>query len=495
MKSSRGKFVFIFFLLQSYLLASVELVAPKSFMQGESVQFKIVASGDDVKMPNLKAIENFTVQILGRSVQTHIINGEKSSKIEQTYMFKPDRTVTLPSFGVKIDGKELQTKPQKIQMQKVQKTISDLFDFELQVDKKEVFVGEMIRLDLIFRYKKDINVIDLQFQAPVFDGFWVKKIKGDIPVSNMDSRYHYQGLQYLLFPQKKGDLEIGPLSIKVVTMDSNSANSFFLSGVADKKSVYSNSITIKAKSTPNDVALVGKFQIEAQVDKNEVSQGEAVSFKLKIKGEGNMDDISDIKLDIPQTTIYDNPAKKQFEYKDGKYQGEYSKVFSIVSAQNFTIPPITLEYFDPSTNKLHTIKTKQYSIKVKAPKSADNTPTLQIQKDTQSEQALVSKDDRLLYFFYGLLTMALVVLFVYIVKKVLSMKKDQVQKEKPFLKKLSTAKSKNEILKLVAVYINIDKDLDKIIYQFEQAEDTKELKQLQKQLLLQIKQMGKKGIL
>ncbi len=494
MKQTLGKIVFFIFLSQTILLATVQLKAPQSFTQGDSVQFGIVAKGSDVKMPNITTIENYTVQTLGRSVQTHIVNGKKSSTLEQTYMFKPDKSITIPPFEVRVDGKVMRTKSQTVQMEKVEKTISNLFDFELKVDKKEVFVGEMVKLDLLFRYRKDINVVDLQFQPPIFDGFWVKQIKQNLPIKDADPNYHYQGLQYLLFPQKQGVLDIGPLSIQVVTMDSNSANSFFLTGAANKRSVYSNSITLDVKKTPNDLALVGKFEIEGGVDKTEVSQGEAVSFKVKIKGEGNMDDIPNIKLDIPEATIYENPADQNFEYKGKKYQGEYTKAFSILSSKSFTIPPVVIEYFDPTTNKTHTIKTQKYTINVKSP-TTSNTPTLQIENKTDQKTSSTSKEDKLLYFLLGVVSIVVVLFLFIVIQKLFTMKKSKKQKELPLYKKLANANSKNEILKIVAVYINIDKDFDKIIYEFEQTEDTKVLKHLQKQMLQQIKQMNKKGIL
>ena len=51
--------------------------------------------------------------------------------------------------------------------------------------------------------------------------------------------------------------------------------------------------------------------------------------------------------------------KKEYNIKGNIYGGKYSKIYSIVGKENFTIPSIAVKYFDKKTATVKTIKTKK----------------------------------------------------------------------------------------------------------------------------------------
>jgi len=173
MKLNLGK-IFLLLIFPIITFAQVTLSAPNSFFQGDSVEFSLSVSGKDIKMPDIKDIDGFIVQSLGTSTQTNIINGVRSDKLIKNYTFRPTKDITIPSFEITVDGKIEKTQPQKISMQKVEKTVSADYDLTIQVDKKEVYVGESIHLTLLFKYKKDLNIIGLEFEKPKFESFGLK---------------------------------------------------------------------------------------------------------------------------------------------------------------------------------------------------------------------------------------------------------------------------------------------------------------------------------
>jgi hypothetical protein len=501
MQHSLGKIVFLSLFLAISLFAKVSLEVPRSFVQGDYVKFKIVASGAQIEFPNISKIEDYPVQALGKSIQTNIINGKVSKQIMQSFTFKPEKDVMIPSFEIKIDGSIEKTEPKKLIMAKVSKTVSDLFDFSLQVDKTDLYVGEDMVLTVVFKYRKDLNIVDLEFQNPNFDGFWMKQLKDPKLNIQKDPKYHYQTLQFLLFPQKSGKIELGPFKIGVVTLSGGVSRSFFLNGSTDKQAVYSNSVSLDVKDLPNKVRLIGDLSLETSVDKLQVKQGEAISYKIKIKGDGNVDDIPEIKLDIPSATIYENPAKKEFSYKDGKYGGVYTKVFSIVPSHDFTLEPISLKYLDKKSSQVKTLKSKTYDIKV------EDIPVKQVKLETSNEQGtpskLVSKQEtkeidaplntyeKITYFLLGIGT---IVGMILIWKLIQILRTKRIKEEEiPLYKQIHRAKTKNELLQIIAVYINIDKDLDRIIYQIETEQDPKLLQALKKEAIKFLKAKDIKG--
>lgn len=253
--------------------------------------------------------------------------------------------------------------------------------------------------------------------------------------------------------------------------------------------VYSNRIALNVKPLPKGVDLIGKFSIEGSVDKTEVKAGEAISYKLKIQGEGNIDDIREIPLSIADVTIYENPAKKEYKVTDDIYGGEYDKVYSIVASKDFTIPSITLQYFDKATQSIKTLQTKEYFIKVKG----------QVQKEAVLQTASPVKNETItnsitkpqivqnskqeimygLFFILGLVSaFGGVVLY-----KILSIKKQKKIEDTPLIVLVKKANTPDTLLKVIVNYINIDKDLDKIIYQLETCNDMKEFKNIKKEVI------------
>jgi hypothetical protein len=501
MKQSRGK---IFFLLICSLFfpliafAKVSLQAPTSFYQGDSVEFSISASGKDIKIPQIDTIEGFVVQSLGTSTQTNIINGARTDKYIKNYAFKPTKDITIPAFKIEINGKIETTKPFEIKMQKVEKTVSNEYDLTLSIDKKEVFVGEPIHLVLLFKYKKDLNIVGLEFEKPNFENFWTKELKANENLPQ-DTEFNYQKLEYLLFAQKSGTLSISPLKIESVTAQDRYSSSFFVTSPTQRTKIYSNPLQIDVKPLPKDINLVGDFSIEATIDKDSIKQGEAVSYKVTIEGRGNIDDIKEIKLDLKDATVYENPSKIKEDIKEKLYGGTYTKAFSIVPTKSFTIPEISLEFFDKETQKVKTVKTKSFDIAVEMQKvqetklevSKEKTQAIEVQQSNDSVQTTpISQNEKILYFIFGVLVGGSIVVVVY---TFIQRKKGVRKDDTPLMREVKNAKTQEELLKTLVVYIKIDENLDKIIFALESKVEPQEFKKLKKELVEILKSLDIKG--
>ncbi|MEA3513517.1 MAG: BatD family protein [Campylobacterota bacterium] len=478
------------------LVANVKLTAPSSFYSGDDVVFQIKAEGSNVELPNIKDIDGFVVQNAGTSTQTSIINGIRTQSKSKKYAFKPTKDVVIPPIEVKIDGKIYKTKQQNIKKLKVNKTNSPYYDLTISIDKTDVYLAQELRFKLKFKYRKDLQIVDLNFEKPIFENFWVKELQTNQKQKQVGD-YVEQDINYVLFPQKSGELKIEPLRIDVVVLDNRAQNpySFFAQQNTKTIPVYSNEINLNVKELPKGVDLIGDFKISATIDKNSVNQGDGVSYKLEIKGFGNIDDIKEYKLDIPDVTIYENRSKKEYKITNGKYGGTFSKTYSIVSQNDFTIPSIKLNYFNNDTKKVETIKTKEYKIKVNGVKKEKNklqvkdTNHLETKKviETTAEKTKIkvietTDNQKIVFFFIGLVV-GIVIILLYILFK---NKKINQTKETPLLKQIKQTKTTNELLKILSVYIKFDKQLDKIIYSLEINNDI-DFKKIKKEVLKIIK--------
>lgn len=481
--------ILLFLIFNFSLYANITLNAPDFFVKGESYIFEFEAMGSSVKFPTIDKIDGYVVEDLGTSRSLQIINGNYDEKIIKRYRIVPKTDFEIPKFKFIINNKEEESENKKVTEQKVHKTNSDNFDLTLLPSKKDLYVGEDFIVKLIFKYKRGLQITNLGFESPHFENFWYKKI------DNTNKRYEENGyiiqeLEFLLFPQKSGKLEIDPLRVDVQMVESSSNSSFsFFTGVPIVEKVYSNKLEFEVKQLPQNLNLIGDFEINATIDKSEINLGESVTYKLDIQGSGNFDDIEDFKLNIPNATIYDNKPEVKTEYSKDVYKGKYTKNFSIVPNSSLEIPSIQLKYFNKNENRVITKKTPIFNIKVNGQK--EQRVVLQKPKEEKiSEEKImlkaeISTQDKVLFFILGIMSTLLIFGLYFYVK----LQKSKINiKDTPLEKLVKNTKDKNELMKVMVPYLKNDMDLDSLIFECQKSE--KEFKNLKKEILKRLKEIN-----
>ena len=160
---------FLLLIVMLPLSASVEMHAPDHVMEGEALNFQIIARGFNVKIPQIESIEGYSVENIKTSEETIIINTRRANKVTKTYQIFPKKSITIPSFTIEIDHKHEKTKNKKIKLQKITKTISDNFDLQMQLDKTDAYMGEEVVLSVTFAYK---NLEDYSLPEVNFSDFY-----------------------------------------------------------------------------------------------------------------------------------------------------------------------------------------------------------------------------------------------------------------------------------------------------------------------------------
>lgn len=462
--------VLLSILFFSFLFSNVRVLSKNSFLENEQFSFQIEVTGKNIVFPKIDKIKDYIVTQSGSSSQISIINGIRKEKIIKNYSFYAKDSFTLPSFKVLIDNKEYFTKEKIIKKTNVQKTSSNNYNLDISINKKDLLVGEQAILKIVFKYKENLDILDLSLSPISLDGFWYKQVGKT--KQTRKSGFIYQELKFLLFPQKTGKLKISPIKIDMALLDKNRSYSFFQTP-AKKVSIYSNSLTVVSKKTPNNQYLVGQFNISSSIDKKEIKVGESVSFKVKIEGIGNVDDIKDINLNIPNVTVYENEAKKNFNFFNNLYGGTYEKTFSIVSDKNFIIPEIKISYFNKKENKVFSKSTKEIPIKVISIKrSLKNIKKTQLVKNeesvlNQSSETKSIKTSNLEKFSFFILGVFFTSLFFIIFNFYKKRKKEKNDNDLPLVKKIKKTKDCNELLKVLIPFVNKSLELDDIIFSLE----------------------------
>ena len=375
------KFLIFLTIFGVNLFASVDAsVDYNKVTQGDMVTLRIEASGDDIKMPDIKQICGVNVISVARQKSIQMINGNVKKSIIQSYGFEPQKSCVIEPLEVEVDGKKEKTKPIKITVTKyTPSNLKDEFYLSLSSKKDTVYAGESFEVVLTFKQRKDANVVDSKFYPPKLDGFWIKE--QSTPEKSIEGDYIVTRIRYKLSAQRPGTLTIGSSYIKIAQKQYMQDAWGFSMATIRWRSIYSNDIHINVSKPP--VKIVGDFKVSLDVDKTAIHPNEAVTATLTIKGDGNLEDIEPFKPYIDGVSVFDE--KPKIDYKTNIF----TEKITFVTDDDFTIPSFKLRYFNPKTKEIKTVSTEPVDIKVSGAKKEKN---IEVVKSTQNENKEVESN-------------------------------------------------------------------------------------------------------
>ncbi len=481
MKKTLGK-ILIIITFAINLFANVDAtVSAPAIYKGESINFIISADGDKIIFPTIDEIDSNTIEGISSSQSTTVINGNMSRKVSKIYSFFPQKSLTIPSFEVNVDGKTYKTKEIKVAVlkQTVNKKGSN-FIVQINADKKEAYIGESINLTISFKQKLDEHVDKVQLGEPKLENFWVKQVE-NVEKSN-EGEYIVQKIQYILFPQKAGEYTIPSIEADIgkVSRTTRGRGIFddpFFDSFATKlkwQKIFSNQLSLKIKPLPNNLELFGSYQIEASIDKKKVHANKPVNLTIKIKGKGNIDDIKKFDLDIDNAIIYADEPKISSNLVNGIYQGEFTQKIAIIADSNYTIEPISLKYFDKESKEIKTIQTKSIDIEVKSGIKMTSKPSIEVSHDSNIKDfknnietksvALQNKQSYIKYLFL-ILGLLLGIGLSYIFGR---RKKGNLKVEQDIVKSIKKTKTDRALFELLLPYSQKNKVISNALGKLEE---------------------------
>lgn len=397
------------------------------------VTFTLNGSGKNFKAP---AFDDFIV-LSGpnQSQSIQIINGQLSQTVTYSYILQPrsEGKFTIPPASIEIGGKRIQSnsltievlkgtaKPQTRNQQKsiedenLTKQIGQNLFIRATVDKSEVFQGE--QLTVTYKLYTRLNIINSSIsKVPAFTGFWAQDIE-------LDRNQNYtietiDGVQYraipvkktALFPQRSGNLEIDPMEANFVVQvqlkkrtndwfDQFFNDPFFGNVVNKEFTAKSNSIRIRVKPLPENPpatfnGAVGKFDLDAWLDKTETKSNEPVTLKIKITGKGNLKLMEPIKLNFPiDFESYEPKISDNINQKTTTISGSRTFEYLLIPRRqgNYKIPEIKFTYFDIERKSYQTLTFPEMKLVVTKGTDIVGSPIAGL---TKEEIKLIGQDIR-----------------------------------------------------------------------------------------------------
>ncbi|MBQ4277971.1 MAG: BatD family protein [Bacteroidaceae bacterium] len=394
--------------------ATFKASAPTMVEVGERFRVQYSVSSQNVSNFSYPSFDGFDV-IYGPSTSSQsniqIINGKMSQSSSYTYTFtlmaQKTGTYTIPAASIVVDGETLKSQSLKIQVvassgtrqpqgqqgrqrqtervvPQAQGTSISASDLFMTATASRTRVYEQEAVLVTYKVYTLVNLQQLDGKLPTLDGFQIQEI--DLPRNKEFTTENYNGRiyhtvvwsQYVLFPQKSGDLVIPAITYEGVVVQQNRAmdpiEAFFngTGGLIEvKKKITTPQLTIHVTPLPDKPAdfsgAVGQFSISSSLSADKVKANDAITLKLAVKGTGNMKLISAPEIEFPKDfETYDAKVTDNFSLTRSGLTG--TKEFEYLAVPRhggqYTIPAARFVYFDTATQTYKTLTTEPYTINV-----------------------------------------------------------------------------------------------------------------------------------
>jgi hypothetical protein len=439
------KLLIVFMLAGLFAMAdNVEFVmeGPEVVAMGEQFRlgFTLNERGTDLQLPDLSNFDVLMGPSTSQSSSIQIINGKTTQSSSFSYIFvlraKKEGKFTIRPASIKVGGKTYESnslniqvvkgQPQQQQQQSGQQqgggqqqqdeapagNISkDNLFVRVAVDKSNVSKGEQIlaTVKLYISQNVPLNGFD-DVKLPSYEGFWTKDI--EVPTQINFTREVFNGRIYqvgvlkktILFPQQTGNIRIDPFEISClvrqrVRQQQSFFDDFFDNYRVVKAKVVSDPVTINVKDLPGQpdgfTGAVGNFSFSGTLDKTEGKTNEAMTLKLTVSGNGNLNLINPPKLELPQDfESYEPKTSDKTIASESGMSGSISFEYLFIPryAGNFTIPAVKFTFFNPNTRQFETKTTEAFNIRIE--KGKDDGKTSVVSSYSKEDVKMIGKDIR-----------------------------------------------------------------------------------------------------
>ena len=475
---------------------TIDIDTPSIVAVGESfrIEFKMNHKPESFEAPSFEGFDLIAGPSISQSTNVSIINGSMNKISVYTYSYVvlatkkgnynigvakaiyEDKEYKSKNIPIEVVAESSATSSQGSGQQTKQATTLAKDDVLLVMDisKKNLYKGEAVLATVKLLTRVQIAGLD-GAKIPTFAGFWMQEINNKLGQNNETNRITYNNKiydatvlkEYLLFPQQNGEITIDPMvlnaTIRIADQNARGGNSIFESMFGGggyyrdiRRTISSKPITIKIKPYPANIpasfnGAVGEFTMDSELSSDIIVANSASNLILDIKGNGNLQLISEPKLNLPTSfELYKIQAEESVRVTNTGVIGEkeYTYPFIARAKGSYTMPIVEFTYFNPNTAKFVTLKSKPFPISVSADTTSNSggeSKTI-ITGVTKEELKIIGSDIRYLMpetpelkksnkFFiwslsYNLTIVALIVIFIlalFLLKRVIKESKDTVK--------------------------------------------------------------------
>lgn len=390
----------------------ISVSAPSSVATGENfrIAYTITNSDvDDFRAGNIpQGLEVIAGPYTSQQSSYQNYNGHvtRTSSVTYTYTIYAEKagTYTLPAAHAKVGEKTIASRPMRISVSgsahsngsaapKMHEDDADMRGAGSKISGNDLFVRvsaskkrvhEQEPILLTYKVYTLVDLTSLDVKMPDLKGFHTQEITLPQPrsfhIEKLNGR-NYRCVtwsQYVMYPQMTGKMTIPSITFKGIVVQQNRSvdpfEAFFNGGsgyVEVKRNIVAPSVDIQVDPLPNKPADfsggVGKFSISAQLLKQDVKAGVPLTLRVVVGGMGNLKLIKQPIVVFPKDfDKYDPKVSDKTKLTTNGIEGNMVYDFLAVPRNQgkYTIPAVTLTYFDTAENAYKTVRTQPIIVNV-----------------------------------------------------------------------------------------------------------------------------------
>ena len=382
------------------------------------IQYILDSKGHDMQPPSMPGFELLAGPFTSVSQYASISLGGGSKTVYKetytyTYMASKPGTYTIGAASIDVKGKKYRSNGLKITvMQEEQRKESSAAPSSSQSQSRQQASSErrtspsiFMRTEVSKTHAHEQEPITLTYKLyfagienvrvpgvtkmPDFDGF----LKQESEIEQLSAREEvYNGRSYnvatvyktQLYPQHSGDITITPAHFEVVYIAPGAERDPFgeLFGYESHQTLKTPSVTIHVDALPqedkpkNFSGGVGHFTMTPSISATDVSANDPITLRLDISGSGNMKLIKTPEVKWPEGfEAYDPKVSNSYQTTESGMSGTKSIEYLAIPREpgDYTLPPVSLTYYDSEAGSYKTITTPEYAIHVRRGQQTKDT--------------------------------------------------------------------------------------------------------------------------
>lgn len=394
------------------------------------VSFSLNGNGGQFNPPDFGNFQILSGPNMSTSMES--INGNTTVSSSYGFILMPvkEGDYAIGPATVVVNGRRLSTSPIKIKVVKgrpvpqgsqvqsgpdnsiTESSTADLSKsifIKATADRNSVYQGQ--QLVLTFRLYTKVGIEQSQVDnVPDLNGFWNEDIKQ--PQQTQWRVESYKGERYnvadikknILFPEHAGNITIDPMKmtfiLRVPSQSRDVFDQFFGAYKEVKYKVSSAPLVVHVKPLPEAgkpagfTGAVGNFSVQSSVDKTELKSNDALNYKVKVSGSGNIKLLKTLNTGFPADfEKYDPKITDSVDENENGVSGTRVYNYLLIPRHqgDFDIEPLKFSYFNPATGRYSTLNGKGFHIKVAKGLSESNVTAFSADKQ---DVKMLEKDIR-----------------------------------------------------------------------------------------------------
>ncbi len=377
----------------------------------------INASGSDVKEPDMQAVRDAGIQLVGTpsqqsSTSIRTISGRTTVVQSRTWRYPAsiaqEGTFTIPRIPVSVDGREYLTQPISVTVtNKVnvvsqgvdaasELTVDDLAFVRAVADKTVVYQGEPVLLRLrIFSLDEYYVAVESPRALPLpqTEGFYSgQQWRLNANEQHQGRTYRIMEITQVLYPAMPGELTIEPWQWQgAVRWYDNRRRP-----QTAARMFTTDPITITAlplpQQPPDFSGAVGKFNMNTHLSEKNLVQGKPVRLIVTISGEGNPNAVgAPVVPELPWAHVSDAEVEIRQQENSSNITKLFAYLVTPLEAGGHVIPPVEFTFFAPILKNYKTERSKEMKVTV-AP-SADSNNFVAVGGSAEEERRRIEVFD------------------------------------------------------------------------------------------------------